>query len=157
MADLETMRLLDEAPTRRGVHERGVAADAGWDLAPELSLAVAIVMRHAPEVLEELGCTQMSQAFFDDYFSAVRPARRGGGAVVELAHSRGFRAVRIWNVMSGPNDDPPFVDWGDAGDGTCAFCQAVCPRTKAVARRAAEGAGGMKAEWDGHTWATLGG
>jgi epoxyqueuosine reductase QueG len=115
MPDLETMRLLDDVLARRGVDEWGAAANPGWDLAPDLPLAVSIVMRHAPAALEGLERTEMSQAFFDDYSRLFGQLDAAAAAVVELAHSRGFRAVQISNVMSGPNDDPPLEDWGEAG------------------------------------------
>ena len=115
MTDLEVVHLLDEVMTRCGVDEWGAAANDGWDLAPDLPFAVAIVMRHAPDALRGLEQTEMSQAFFDDYSRLFGQLDAAAAAVVELAHSRGGRATQISNVMSGPNDDPPLADWGDAG------------------------------------------
>ena len=114
MADLAAMALLDEALTRCGVDEWGVAANGGWDLAPDLPFAVPIVMRHAPQALAGLERTEMSQAFFDDYSRLFGQLDDAAAAVVALAHARGRQAVQISNVMSGPNDDPPLADWGDA-------------------------------------------
>jgi epoxyqueuosine reductase QueG len=115
MADLEAVHLLDDALLRCGVDEWGVAANDGWDLVPDLPLAVSIVMRHAPQALAGLERTEMSQAFFDDYSRLFGQLDAAAAAVVMLAHERGRRAVQISNVMSGPNDDPPLADWGDAG------------------------------------------
>jgi epoxyqueuosine reductase len=115
MADLELMRRLGETLAGAGVDEWGVAVNEGWDLAPELPCAVAIVMRHAPEALAGLERTEMSQAFFDDYSRLFRQLDAAAEAVLEFAAARGHRAVQITNVMNGPNDDPPLADWGDAG------------------------------------------
>jgi len=115
MAELELQEALGATLDRAGVDEWGVAANDGWDLAPDLPLAVSIVMRHAPQALAGLERTEMSQAFFDDYSRLFGRLDAAAAAVIELAHARGRRAVQISNVMSGPNDDPPLADWGDAG------------------------------------------
>jgi ferredoxin len=115
MADITAMELLDEALTRCGVDEWGVAANDGWDLVPDLPFAVSIVIRHAPQALAGLERTEMSQAFFDDYSRLFGGLDAAAAAVVQVAYARGRRALQISNVMSGPNDDPPLADWGDAG------------------------------------------
>jgi epoxyqueuosine reductase len=98
-----------------GVDEWGVAANAGWDLAPKLPRAISIVMRHAPAAMEGIPEASMSQAFFEDYARLFRQLDESAAAVVELLQARGFEAVQTGNVMSGPGDDPPLADWGDAG------------------------------------------
>jgi epoxyqueuosine reductase len=100
---------------RHGVDEWGVAANAGWDLAPELPRAVSIVMRHAPAAMQGIPDEPMSQAFFEDYARLFGQLDAAAGAVVELLLARGFAALQTGNVMSGPGDDPPLEDWGDAG------------------------------------------
>jgi len=115
MTEHEVMRRLGETLDDARVDEWGVAANQAWDLTPDLPLAVSIVMRHAPAALAGLERTEMSQAFFDDYSRLFGQLDAAAVAVVELAHSLGRRAIQISNVMSGPNDDPPLEDWGDAG------------------------------------------
>jgi epoxyqueuosine reductase QueG len=97
------------------VDEWGVARNADWDLAPDLPLAVAIVMRHAPAAMVGIPEASMSQAFFEDYARLFGQLDAAAAAVVELLEARGFAAAQTGNVMSGPGDDPPLEDWGKAG------------------------------------------
>ncbi len=97
------------------VDEWGVARNAGWDLAPDLPVAVSIVMRHAPAAMTGIPEAPMSQAFFEDYARLFRQLDQAAAAVVGLLEARGHGAVQTGNVMSGPHDDPPLADWGDAG------------------------------------------
>jgi len=98
-----------------GVDEWGVAANGGWDLAPDLPRAVSIVMRHLPAAMEGIPEEPMSQAFFEDYARLFGQLDVAATAVVELLQARGHEALQTGNVMSGPGDDPPLEDWGSAG------------------------------------------
>jgi len=98
-----------------GVDEWGVAANDGWDLAPGLPRAVSIVMRHAPAAMQGIPEASLSQAFFEDYARLFRQLDEAAAALVALLQSRGHDALQTGNVMSGPGDDPPLEDWGDAG------------------------------------------
>jgi epoxyqueuosine reductase QueG len=115
MGDHELVHALAETLELAGADEWGVARNTGWDLAPDLPLAVSIVMRHDPEALQGLRRTEMSQAFFDDYSRLFRQLDAAAVSVLDLARSSGHAAEQITNVMSAPNDDPPLEDWGDAG------------------------------------------
>jgi hypothetical protein len=114
-ADLELMTAVATTLEDLGVDEWGVAENVGWDLAPDLPLAVAIVMRHAPVAMEAIPEASMSQAFFEDYARLFGQLDEAAAAVLALLQVRGHRALQSGNVMSGPGDDPPLVDWGDAG------------------------------------------
>ncbi len=98
-----------------GVDEWGVAANAGWVLAPDLPLAVSIVMRHAPAAMEGIPDEPMSQPFFEDYARLFGQLDEAAATLVDLLQGRGYEALQTGNVMSGPGDDPPLEDWGDAG------------------------------------------
>jgi hypothetical protein len=107
--------ILDLICARAPVDEWGVAANAGWPLAPDLPYAVALVGRHSPMALEGLERTHMSQAFFDDYARLFRELDEAAALLVTEIERRGHKAVQTGNVMAGPHDDPPLEDWGDAG------------------------------------------
>lgn len=97
------------------VSEWGVAANPGWDLAPDLPFAISLVGRHLPEGLRDIEKLHMSQAFFDDYSRLFLGLDAAAAAVMDHLRGQGYLAEQIGNVMSGPNDDPPLDDWGDAG------------------------------------------
>jgi epoxyqueuosine reductase QueG len=115
MADKGLTAALEACLDACDVDEWGVAANADWDLAPDLPRAVSIVMRHAPAAMEGIPDQPMSQAFFEDYARLFGQLDEAAAAVVELLEARDFEALQTGNVMSGPGDDPPLADWGDAG------------------------------------------
>ena len=97
------------------VNEWGVAANAGWELAPDLPLAISLVGRHLPEGLKDIEKLHMSQAFFDDYSRLFLGLDAAAATLVDYLRKQGYEAQQIGNVMSAPHDDPPVEDWGNVG------------------------------------------
>jgi len=110
----EVQRTIDELLDGTVVNEWGVAANPGWDLAPDLPFAISLIGRHSTEGLKDIEELHMSQAFYDDFSRLFLGLDNAAAKVMDFIRDRGYVAEQIGNVMESP-EDAPDIDWTNAG------------------------------------------
>jgi epoxyqueuosine reductase len=110
----DAKQVIDELLDGTVVNEWGVAANPGWDCAPDLPFAISLVGRHSTAGLKDIEELQMSQAFYDDFSRLFIGLDKAAAKVMDFIRDRGYGLDQITNIMQSP-DDAPDIDWTNAG------------------------------------------